>query len=213
MEITITRALSQLTLLDKRIQKAIHDIRFVHYVKKSSDKVLVSQTREEFTNNQRAKYQSVQSLIALRQEIKSKIVLSNAQTKITVGDKTYTVAEAIERKTSISYEKDLLTQMKDRYNQTTSMVNMQNESAEEKALDIIKTIAGKDVKNIKLEDNEIAKQYLEQNSYELVGMLSLENMIYELDKQIDLFESNIDYVLSESNATTKITISANPDLI
>lgn len=55
-----------------------------------------------------ASYDKVMGLISYRHKIKALVVQSNACTKVIVGKEEMTVAEAIERKQSIQYEKDLL---------------------------------------------------------------------------------------------------------
>lgn len=213
MEISITRGLVQLTLLDKRINKKIHEIEFVAAVKNNSTQVLQKYTREEFANNQKAEYQSLKDLMALRAEIKSKIVLSNASTYIQVGEHTYTVAEAIERKNSIQYDKDLLSRMESMRLRALAMAERENEKVEDRALDILKTLAGKDSKNVKVQDDSLAKTYIEDNSYTVLDPLNTTEEAFRLDREIDIFLSNVDFALSESNAITKITLSLNPDLI
>ena len=63
----------------------------------------------------KADYQSIEALIKRRNAIKSAIVVSNATTKIEVAGVKMTVAEAIERKTSISYDIQLLDKLKEVY--------------------------------------------------------------------------------------------------
>ena len=57
-------------------------------------------------------YQSIIDLLERRNHIKASIVQSNAVTIVTIAGKTYTVADALERKRNIGYEKKLLSQMK-----------------------------------------------------------------------------------------------------
>ena len=47
-------------------------------------------------------------LISRRNKIKSAIIMSNAKTVVEVAGKQMTVAEAIDKKSSIEYEKELL---------------------------------------------------------------------------------------------------------
>ena len=104
---SIHQALSELKLLDSRIERAINSGRFIGTKKLVESKV--SQTRttvKDFNVSAKADLESVRALIERRSEIKSKIVASNAKTKVTIGGTKYTVAEAIERKSSISYEED-----------------------------------------------------------------------------------------------------------
>lgn len=208
MEFTITRALAQVKNLDKRIEKKISNLTAITYVKNSSDVVYDGKfTREEFAKNQRAELKSIQSLIALRKQLKSKIVISNANTKIVVGDITYTVAEAIERKNSIQHEIDLLERLKTRLKLAQAFIRTKNDAVEENALGIIQSLAGKD-KAIKLDDNKLAQDYVKENSYGLIDPIDINKLIENMDKDIDAFTTNVDFALSESNAITKIDINS-----
>ena len=112
--ITVTEGLVELKLYGKKINKAVDDGKFVYAVKKS-DKQVAHMSKEEASSKIEASYQSVTDLIKNRNALKSAIVQSNAVTMVKVGDKVMTVAEAIERKSSIEYEKDLLTSLECQY--------------------------------------------------------------------------------------------------
>lgn len=206
MEMTITRALAELKLLDKRITGKIHNTTFVEPNKKSADKVARIYTRSEFDEKVKSEYQSILDLIERRKKIKSAIVESNAITHVEIGGKTYTVAEAIERKNSIEYEKQLLATMKAQYKLALASVNRENERVQETLDKLLETMLGKEAKNVTIESNEMAKKYLEDNEYEIVDPLKIVEKIETLEKEIDEFESEVDFVLSESNTITKISI-------
>ena len=113
-KISITEALNELKLYDSKIRKAIEHAKFCGATKKSSDKVGIV-SRDEFDERAKASHQSITDLIANRNTLKSAIVKSNAETIITVNEKTMTRAEGIERKNSIEYEEELLNAMKLQY--------------------------------------------------------------------------------------------------
>ncbi len=208
MEITITRALSELKLLNSRIERTINETTFVAANKKSAKKVNNVFTKEEFIENSKSGYQSVLDLIERRKKIKSAIVDSNAKTTVTIGDKTMSVAEAIERKDSIQYDKMLLDAMVKQYNYSVATVNRQNEVVQQKCDDLLTTMLGSENKT-KANKDEIASitnPYLEQNEWEVIDPLSLDKKINTLKTEIEQFESDVDFVLSESNCITKINI-------
>ena len=105
---TIHRALVELKTIDKRIGKAIGEANFCMSAKMNAKKLL-GQPTEEFTAKAVSAYDKISELIHRRNAIKMAIPVSNATTKIQVGDKTMTVAEAIVMK-QIGYQpyKDLL---------------------------------------------------------------------------------------------------------
>lgn len=206
-EITIARALTELKTLDKKINKKISESQFAIVCKQSSKKVDGIQTREEFNQNAKSSYESIVDLIARRNEIKTKIVASNAITKVTVADKEYTVAEAIERKSSIELDKMLLVTMKTEYNQVLNAYERRNNDVEEQLNEHLETMFGTEVKQ---KDNDVTlftDNFRKQHGYEIIDPLKLKEKIDKLTDEIDSFETEVDACLSESNAITKIQIS------
>ena len=122
-KITITEGLVELKLLDSRIRKAtVKDWAIGVY-----SKDVTQENKKKFEEVTKANYQSIKDLINERAKIKSAIVKSNAKTQVKVGEKKMTVAEAIERKSSIDYEKDLLSEWKTSLAQATNTVEKGNE--------------------------------------------------------------------------------------
>lgn len=105
-KITVTEGLNELKLYDSKIEKAINNLKLIGAKKKSVDKVGVVNV-EKFVADAKAAHQSIMDLIRNRNALKAAIVKSNAITYLEIGDQKMTVAEAIERKNSIQYEKEL----------------------------------------------------------------------------------------------------------
>ena len=119
-----------------------------------------------------------------------------------------TVAEAIERKESIQFEKDLLSHMTSQYNSSVSKMNTENEKVQLKLDELLNTSLGKEGKQKASEDeiNIISRPYLDQNELVLVNPLEIHKEIEKLKEEIEQFEMEIDFTLSESNTITKIEI-------
>ena len=163
-KISITEALNELKLYDSKISKAIGNAKLVGAAKKSSNKVGVV-TKETFIEKSKTSYQSITDLIENRNALKSAIVKSNATTEVEIAGKKMTVAEAIERKNSIQYEVDFLTEMKRQYAVSTDTVNKENKKVDSKVDELLQTLVGKDSdKKISKEDQEnIEKPYRDLN--------------------------------------------------
>ena len=205
MEISITRALNEVQLLEKRIGDKIGSSQFIVSNKKSNKKINGAFSIDEFNTNAKSNYDSVTDLIARKKAIKTLIVESNANTKLEVGGITYTVADAIERKKSIILDRTLLQTIKQQYNRAVTEVNLKNEQMEINLDRQLETMLGSD--NKKTEGADVyAKSYREQNSFELVDGLKLRDKIISLEEEIDEFLNNVDFCLSESNALTKVEI-------
>lgn len=206
-KISITEALNELKLYDSKITKAIDSATLIMAAKKSSDKVgMIS--KEYFEKHAKADYQSIQDLISNRNSLKSAIVKSNATTNTSVNGKELTVAEIIERKKSIEYEKYLLDTMKDQYASTVRSVDTQNNRVDTKVDELLSTLIGKDTaKKISKEDLEaIERPYRDNNEYCLVDPIDIHEQILALEAEIDGFLSNCDTALVLSNATTFIEV-------
>lgn len=206
MEISITRALNELELLDSRINRAIRESQFSTYRKNTATTVLNGRkTVEQFNEEAKSSLQSIKDLIARRKLIKELIVASNAVTKVTVGEVEMTVASAIERKTSIGYEKDLLSRLVSSLANANSQVERDNDRVESQIQDMNMAYISKDkaVSDAMLKMNE---EYREQNKSVIVDPLNLELLINTMRKDIEDFENNVDFALSEINSITKIVI-------
>ena len=129
--ITITEALNELKLYDSKINKAITNAKLAGAAKKSADKIGVV-TKDEFKEKAKSSYQSIVDLIENRNALKSAIVKSNAVTEVEIAGKKMTVAEAIERKNSISYDEDFLNIMKVQYVSASTEVQIGRASCRER---------------------------------------------------------------------------------
>lgn len=197
-KITITRALAELKLLDKRITKAISDGKFVSYSINSKNAINTFKPLEE--------KQSIEALIARRATIKAAIMKSNATTKVTIGGVEMLVIDAIEMKETIKYKQSFLQQLKQQQQSTKYTISSTNENVNARLDKLLEANFGKDSKTKSEEMEAIAKPFLERNEAKLEDPLNLDSLIESLSEEILAFTSNVDYVLSESNALTQIEI-------
>ena len=200
-KITITEALVELKLLDARIIKATNQD-WVACIKKSEGK----EPREEFEKKVKANYQSVMDLIRERNDIKSAIVKSNALTTLKVGDVEMTVAEAIERKSSILYEEDLLSRWKNQYATAQNREQSLNKEVEYRLDEMLKALLGSEKAEIGEAQKSLSENYLAMNGAEILDPINLKEKIGELEAKIETFKGNVDTALSLSNATTFIEV-------
>jgi len=204
-KMSIHQGLAELKLLDSRINKANQQAIFCK-VNKTTNLKIDGLSVDEFNKKViNASFNKVSDLISRRKVIKTKIVESNATTKIIVGDDTMTVAEAIERKSSILYEKQMVSNMIDQFNKAHAHVNRTNEDlvsqAEQHVLQFF---------NDKEADSEEVKKmnesFINSRKLEVIDPLGLRDKIENLQKSIEEFELNVDYKLSEINATTFVEV-------
>lgn len=207
MKMTITRALAELKLLDSRIKNSINETTFIDGYQKRIDRTLFTkETKEEFSKKAKSDYQSITALIKRRSEIKSKILNSNAGTAIRIASKEYTVAEAIDRKTQVEYEKLLLSKMRLNLNDINNQIESNRVELDSKIETMLAQSLGTDKKTNKDDYDNVSKPFIEANCINKVDPISIDKEIQALNESIETFINEVDFVLSESNAKTKIDI-------
>lgn len=202
--ITVTEALRELSLYDEKIDKALQNVEFVALQKKGS--TLKHEDIAEATKRIKANYCSVRDLIENRNKIKAAVVRSNAVTIVTVGTKNMTVAEAIERKHSIEYEKKLLSKLVYQLTSAEMQVKRQNEEVQRVIDKLLSDIAGSDSADIAAKQKVIETTYRETNEWELLDPINIKAEADTLDDEISDFLANVDTALSICNAVTTISI-------
>ena len=209
-KILVTKGLNELKLLDSRIHRKLTEAEFISAAKLSSVNVDGKVSKEAFKTNAKADYQSITDLIKRRSLIKSAIIKSNAITTVKVGKKIMTVAEAIDRKSSIEYEKGLLYTLKNQFKKATDIVENKNLKVDESIEQLLNTAYGKEGKE-KISQGSydaISEPYKKANEYGLVDSLEVQKLIKSFKDEIEDFESEVDTVLQISNSTTLIEIDS-----
>ena len=205
MQMTITRALAELKLLDKKINKNIKETKFIATAV-GNKPVVNYKSNADFISQAQAGYQSILDLIAQRDKIKSSIVDSNAKTIVEISGKSMTVATAIEKKSSIEYNQFLLAQLKNQLASANNTVESNNDKMQDKLDKILEASFGKDGK---VKDNDmdaITKPYKEQNETKLIDGINIQDKIDKLYEEVNGFITEVDFVLSTSNSTTYIEV-------
>ena len=207
---TVHKALCELKMLDKRINESIMSAEFCRANKHSNVKI-DGGTIAEYEAAAVSKYQSTMDMIIRRDAIKRAVVASNAVTGVTIGGNRYTVADAVElRRHGLSYRRTLLQAMTLQLKRVRSTIEQKNGEELTRAADkMVEVYYGRqtDVKAITEEMKATREKFIEDNTYELLDPIRVENRIRELDKEITAFETEVDSALSVSNAVTEITVS------
>lgn len=206
-KLSIHRALTELKMLNLRIETATNEVSAVVANRKSNRK-MNGVDIQEYEKQMQASYDKVVGLISYRNKIKALVVQSNASTKVIVGKEEMTVAEAIERKQSIQYEKNLLEIMQHQYRSTINTVAKENDALPAKLETYLINILGNKDKQSPDEVKLHTETFMKRNEYEVIDPLNVKKQIESLSTCIEEFESEVDAVLSESNATTFIEVGA-----
>ena len=201
--LSITRALVELKTLDSRITKAITTNTFILCKTKNRNYQVLE---DEFKKNTQAEFQSINDLVARRAQIKNAIVKSNAKTEVEVAGLKMTVSEAIEYKQVIRYKQELLEILKRQRQMVTIDSEAHRQRVQAKIDDNIKIICGKDTKADVQTIQSVTDGIMKGDPVEVYDPLNLDKVIKELEVSVDEYSANVDYVLSESNALTTITV-------
>jgi hypothetical protein len=218
---SVTQALAELKLLDKRIRKVVapkarsdsgYSYEAAHEpetpelgwtaLKTKSTPVDV----EQLTRDAQAEYQGFMALVERRDRIKKAVVMSNASTRVTVGSWEGTMAEAIEHKSSISYKKMLLSAMKKELSATREKLKTAEKEVQERLDRLLQSEIGKDVRTNPETIQSITVSFRDNNKVELVDPLGISAKVKTLEQEVEEFETNVDWVLSEANGRTIIEV-------
>ena len=211
---TVHRAMVELKTIDKRIAKEIEGAAFCTSAKVNMKK-LFGQPAEEFYRQAQSDFDSIQGLIARAGAIKAAIPVSNAITKIKVGDKEMTVAEAISIKQNvIPMRQKLLNELNMQYADAISDVEDKNSTLEKRTDAYVASIYGSSAAAKAADADEVSKAretYQNAQTYELVDGLKVDkkgiaDIIKQMQNDIDTYQNDLDAALSVSNATTTIEV-------
>lgn len=206
---TIHRALSELKLIDAKIEKGIQAIEPTG-LNQTDKPVNGFYKREDFEKNAQSNYDSVTALIDRKTKIKSAIVTANGKTMVEVGGKKMTIADAITQKTIIAFKKSLIATLSKKHTAVKAKFMTENEKVNNVALENAKIMIGKQgdgtVKPTDADVKAIVEPFVKRNEFHLVDPLGVENLVLKLQSEVDAFEADIDAVLSEINAVTIVEI-------
>jgi hypothetical protein len=117
-----------------------------------------------------------------------------------------TVEEAIERKANIAFEKQLLGRLVEQHDVALKILIKENAMVQERLDKFIQISLGSSAKSQDDEYQSIAKPFLSKNEARLVDPLRIRDLAEKLLTEIGKFESEVDFVISSSNAITIIDI-------
>jgi hypothetical protein len=207
---TIHEALSRLKVMEARLDKA-SNATFVVANRHNNAKIdgkPIDDKVVELT----AAMQHYNALVNNYRKLKSAVAMSNAKTTITIGDKTYTIVEAIEEKHFTEKRLAHLRYMRRTYELTQSLANGNNAKLPEAAERFVASLNMSEKNGNSREDIKKAMdQYITDNTWELIDPNKIGEFLKKMEDEIVEFQSNIDFKLSESNATTVIDVTLDAE--
>lgn len=205
-KVSIHRALAELKLIDAKVTKQIEELTPTGLYQKES---LINNyiPKEAFEAHAVSKFDSITALIKRKQAIKSAIVKANGETKVNVCNVEMTIAEAINYKQIIGLKRALIVKLASQMKTVLTDMEKKNTIVEQNLQRILEATFGKDgVANGKNDVDGVSVPYKAANEFKIFDPLDAQNKAQAMSAEIAEFESEIDAVLSEINATTSIEI-------
>jgi hypothetical protein len=198
---SVTQALAELKLLRKRLDHGLYSVKWTDVSTKLSPINV-----EKFATSAKASLQSYTDLYNRYISLKTAIVRANSDTKVKIGSWEGSVADAIEYKRSIEFKKSLLESMRDQLLQTRATYEQEQSRLNDRLERLLTSELGKDVRTNPETITALTNTFRENNRIELIDPLDLATQIKNLEQEIDSFETNVDWVLSEANGRTIISV-------
>lgn len=204
--ISAHRILAELKIIADRINTASRE-QFISYTVGDDGVPSGYKTLTEFEERAKSKYESAIGLIKRRNALKSALVASNAVTTVTINGVTMTVAEAIDRKDAIMFEKQLLSNLRGQYANVVNRIEGERRILDNQITKRIEDAGGKERKVTATEEQEITAMSKKRFEPHFADPINAVEKIDALTKEIQDFELEVDTALSESNARTMIEVA------
>ena len=199
---SVTRALVELKTLGKRTEKLTDELDLVRVVRKGDNR-----DQQTFVKNAKSKYQALGNLVHRRDTLKSRIIESNAKTRVVLGHLgEYSVAEVIDLKQNIGLKQNILQTMRKQRQSSQATFEAREAEVRLKLDRLLEIEFGKDTKSNVGNVATITDSYMASNRVELLDPIGLDAQIDILSTEIEFLEKEADLVLSESNALTQIQL-------
>lgn len=205
---SVHKALSELKILNERIDKEINQIQFA-YINKHSNTKVNGVPVAELMNQVKDKYKSILTLINRRNAIKRAVTKSNAVTTVKIGDEEYTVAEAIDMKSvGMNFQRAILSRLSSQWHSTQAMAERENgDKLDRRADEYVKSLyENADMKNMSEEIRKVREAFVESQTMDILDPIGAQKTMDQLQDKIDSFMSEVDSALSVSNALTNIEV-------
>lgn len=209
MQMSITRALVELKRFDERTTRAIQEGLYVAIEVGRGDKSRIQGTTEnrvQVGTKIQGSFDKVNDLIAQRAKIKSAIVKSNATTEVEVLGRKMTVAEAIEFKSQLPLMQSFQMNVSAQLTQARNTVERQNAVLNEQIEKAATAAVGDKTKVDTQLFESIANPRKDAAESKLFDPANAQVQLDKLAETISAIKSEIDFVLSESNARTVIEV-------
>ncbi len=197
-EITVTEALVKINLLKTRLTKITQAVPNLKTICKDDKSLLDNLSKEAFKVKVVAYMNSTKDLLKELRNIKKSIAISNATNTLTIAGTSYTITEAIDRKHTIEFERDV-TQMLGRMVTSNNRDIMSIRNDNQKAL-------GASLAEVAA-TNGNTEAITQEFKIQMYDPLNIEETIIEQERGYEDFMAEVDVQLNLHNATTIISVA------
>ena len=200
---TVHEALSEIKVISKRITGTLMEMKVVTANRKNASKINGTEP-DKYIAQAKADFQSVMDLYKRLTAMKSAIATYNAEQKITVGNREYTIAEALYMKDyGIRLKQTIVNTLSKQYQNALNKIEVEN--SDNKLGATAERLATANFGSKDKMEKFIAS-YKENNQYILIDPINIVPTISSLQSEIDAFEAKVDSAIQIANATNTITI-------
>lgn len=206
---SITRAITRIKTIEKQLNQLVDSQFVTTLTKREVDNV--TETYQEVLNKTKSNFDQFNDLFTELNRLKEAVRKSNEVTKVTIGGEELTVADALVYKNTIIHRSNFLDTITRENRTADSRVEQSKINADNKFATVrenfIKSTQGQDmsedyIKTVLIEEERRLQAALVE--VKVTGIKNVSEYIEAERKRIDTFIEEVDYVLSESNATTII---------
>jgi hypothetical protein len=202
-QMTLTRALNEIKLLEKKIAR-FSEPNVMWLAVSKNGKISGVQSIDQLKSTVEANKQKLNDFITNRNDLKKKLLEANNKITVTVSGKTYTIAEAIDRKAFITTEKHIFSTLNHQVIMARNAFDVENQRLDEKVERTITQALGGDGKKDPAVVEGIEKSVRENMKIILEDPAKVADWVAKTLIEIEEFENEIDFVLSEANAKNTI---------
>lgn len=169
-------------------------------------------TGEENETSRKAKIDSqsnfdkTQSLVTNLAALKSARNRANSNTTVTIAGKTMTIDEALAQKVAIEHKRGLVQALQNQFNHGEQQLKQKQDQIEEQVQKLVTASFGGTRKATEDEIKVLRSTVEATKKPSLIHADGLKDQIAKLQKEIEDFETEVDYTLSEANATTVVEV-------
>lgn len=208
MKMSLTRILSEIKLTVKKLE----DLRSVAMVDaKVGDQETTAALKlpiDEAKKTLQSNFDSWVKLSGNLNILRGALVEANAKNSITVGEKSYTIAQAIDRRKNIEVENAALKTQEKTVMTLRAQIAQRHESLMTNFnAQIVEKL--KSSSNTKMTDEDIKvlkKTFVDSQEFELIDPVGIESKLVAMREDLDKFKAEVDIKLTEANATISVEV-------